>query len=191
MSATPSGKHFAPAASSKSDGGFDLSFKSLIGDDNDEEDLGCGSLTMNWNISKEETDKQENDKAGGDDDDWGAARKEKDAADARNADRKKREEKQKQDAERAKEKRLAEEAANIAKLKEQREKEAEEEKRRQEEKEKQEKEMAEKAREEHQKLLDSVGQTVDLDEQRVMMEQYENYLEKDVGGASPSSDFGF
>jgi hypothetical protein len=40
--------------------------------------------------------------------------------------------------------------------------------------------------------VQSVEQTVDLDAQRDIMEQYEkSYLDKDIGSASPSSDFGF
>ncbi|CAB9521708.1 Bromodomain-containing protein 2 [Seminavis robusta] len=189
---TPTGKQLSAAASSKSDGGFDLgdSFTGLHDEDNDD-DLGSGGLAMNWNISKAVTEKEEKDK-GGDDDDWGAARGAKAKKDAQDADRRKREEKQKLEAEKAKEERLAEAAAKSAKLKAKREEEAEEEKKRQAEKEKAEKEEAEATRAKMREQVGAVEQTVDLDAQRDLMKQYEqSFLDKDLGGGSPSSDFGF
>ncbi len=71
-----------------------------------------------------------------------------------------------------------EEEANEARLREQQEREAEE--------------ARKAAREAVRAQVQSVEQTFDLESQRDLMKQYEqNFLEKDLGSASPSSDFGF
>ena len=67
-----------------------------------------------------------------------------------------------------------------------------EEARLQEEKEKEAEAAREKARKEAREKVQSVEQTVDLDEERDLMKQLEqNYMDTEMGGASPSSDFGF
>lgn len=177
------GKHFA-GSSSKSDG-FDDSFSGLNNDDEDD-DLGNGGLTANWNISKtvsKDTEKEA--KAGGDDDDWGAARDEAKATAERNADREAREKKQLEDKEKERTQRLEE-------LKKKKEKEEEEEAKKKAEKEKEKRDAVEAERAKLRAEATSVEQTVDLDAQRDIMKQYEqSFLDKELGSASPSSDFGF
>jgi hypothetical protein len=60
-------------------------------------------------------------------------------------------------------------------------------------KEKEERDRSQKAREQAVGESSEVTATVDMDEQRKIMEEYErSFLDKDVGGGeSPSSDFGF
>lgn len=189
--ATPGGgKQFASAASSKSDG-FDLGdgFSGLHNDDDD--DLGNGGITANWNISKAVAKNDEKEK-GGEDDDWGAAREEAAAVEARNKDRKAREEKLKADAEVAKVQRLADAKAQSAKLTAKKLEDEENEARKKAEKEKEEKDKIAAARAAARAQVESVEQTVDLDAQRDIMRQYEqSFLDKELGSASPSSDFGF
>ena len=193
ISNTPSGgKHVASAASSKSDG-FDLGdgFGGLH-DDNDD-DLGDGGITANWNISKAATNKStDTDKQGGDDDEWGAARKHAEALEAREADRKAREDKLKAEAEEMKKQRLADAAAKSDELKAKRLEEEALEQKKKEDEEKKAKEAREEARRKMKEQVESVEQTVDLDAQRDIMKQYEqSFLDKELGSASPSSDFGF
>jgi len=155
-------------------------------DDADSEDEGATS----WNISKleEETEKKDGDV----DDAWGAAREKAVAAKAREEDKKKREEKLKADAEQQKLESLAQAVAHGEEIKAQRQAEEEEEARQQEENEKKAEVERKKAREDARKQVQSVEQTVDFDAERDLMKQLEqNYLEKEMGGASPSSDFGF
>jgi len=155
-------------------------------DDADSEDEGATS----WNISKleEETEKKDGDV----DDAWGAAREKAVAAKAREVDKKKREEKLKADAEQQKLENLAQAVAHGEEIKAQRQAEEEEEARQQEENEKKAEEERKKARDDARKQVQSVEQTVDFDAERDLMKQLEqNYLEKEMGGASPSSDFGF
>lgn len=77
-------------------------------------------------------------------------------------------------------------------IKAQRQAEEEEEARQQEENERKAEEERKKAREDARKQVQSVEQTVDFDEDRLLMKQLEqNYVENEMGGASPSSDFGF
>jgi hypothetical protein len=155
-------------------------------DDADSEDEGATS----WNISKleEETEKKDGDV----DDAWGAAREKAVAAKAREEDKKKREEKLKADAEQQKLENLAQAVAHGEEIKAQRQAEEEEEARQQEENERKAEVERKKAREDARKQVQSVEQTVDFDAERDLMKQLEqNYLEKEMGGASPSSDFGF
>lgn len=164
-----------------------------LGDDDDDEkddaDSDDGEAT-NWNISKleEETEKKDGDV----DDAWGAAREKAVAAKAREEDKKKREEKLQADAEQQKLQNLAEAVAHGEEIKAQRQAEEEEEARQQEENERKAEEERKKAREDARKQVQSVEQTVDFDEERLLMKQLEqNYVENEMGGASPSSDFGF
>ena len=62
-----------------------------------------------------------------------------------------------------------------------------------EQKKKEDEEARQAARDELRKTVGAVEQTVDLDAQRKMMEEYEqSFLDKDLGGSSPAgSDFGF
>eukprot|EP00529_Nitzschia_sp_RCC80_P006409 CAMPEP_0113524768 /NCGR_PEP_ID=MMETSP0014_2-20120614/46387_1 /TAXON_ID=2857 /ORGANISM="Nitzschia sp." /LENGTH=1563 /DNA_ID=CAMNT_0000422891 /DNA_START=177 /DNA_END=4868 /DNA_ORIENTATION=+ /assembly_acc=CAM_ASM_000159 len=170
------------------DGGKDFRLGGLGDEDSDEEDDdddGGGNFA-NWNIAKLEADTAD---TGGDEDDaWGAARSEAKAAKAREQDKKKREEKLQAEAEQQKNQRLAEAVAHGEEIKAMRQAEEEEEARLQEEKEREAEEERQKAREDARKAVQSVERTVDLDAERDLMKQLEqNYM----GGASPSSDFGF
>lgn len=185
------GKHFSPAAAASKSDNFDLgdAFGGLH-DDNDD-DLANGGITANWDLAKAVAKNSEKDK-GGDDDDWGAARKHAEAQEAREADRKAREEKLKAEAEETKKQRLAEAAAQGEKLKAQRAEEEANEQQRKFEKEEEVKKAQEAARAKMRAQVESVEQTVDLDAQRDIMKQYEqSFLDKELGSASPSSDFGF
>lgn len=128
----------------------------------------------------------------GDDDLWGAARKEAEASKAREADRSKREEKMRAEAELAAQKRMAEmqelgEQARAKRLEE----EAEEAHLR-EEQELEVKEASKAAREQAIKDVEGQQQTVDLDATRDLMAKYEQEFNDNYSaGASPSSDFGF
>lgn len=128
----------------------------------------------------------------GDDDLWGAARKEAEASKAREADRSKREEKMRAEAELASQKRMAEmqelgEQARVKRLEE----EAEEAHLR-EEQELEVKEASKAAREQAIKDVEGQQQTVDLDATRDLMAKYEQEFNDNYSaGASPSSDFGF
>mmetsp|Transcript_23022 Transcript_23022/g.54394 ORF Transcript_23022/g.54394 Transcript_23022/m.54394 type:complete len:1379 (+) Transcript_23022:433-4569(+) len=158
-------------------------------EDKDDADSEHGGATS-WNISKleEETEKKDGDV----DDAWGAAREKAVAAKAREEDKKKREEKLKADAEQQKLQNLAQAVAHGEEIKAQRQAEEEEEARQQEENERKAEEERRKAREDARRQVQSVEQTVDFDAERDLMKQLEqNYLEKEMGGASPSSDFGF
>jgi len=158
-------------------------------DDKDDADSEHGGAT-NWNISKleEETEKKDGDV----DDAWGAAREKAVAAKAREEDKKKREEKLKADAEQQKLQNLAQAVAHGEEIKAQRQAEEEEEARQQEENVRKAEEERRRAREDARRQVQSVEQTVDFDAERDLMKQLEqNYLEKEMGGASPSSDFGF
>lgn len=129
---------------------------------------------------------------GGVDDDWGAAREQAAVVEARNKDRQAREEKLKAEAEQAKNQRLADAAAQSEKLKAQRLEAEENEAKKKAEKEKEEKDKIAQARAAARAQVESVEQTVDLDAQRDIMKQYEqSFLDKELGSASPSSDFGF
>lgn len=182
--------------SAEPDGAKDFTLGGLGDDDEDEDDedkddadSDHGGATS-WNISKleEETEKKDGDV----DDAWGAAREKAVAAKAREEDKKKREEKLKADAEQQKLQNLAQAVAHGEEIKAQRQAEEEEEARLQEENERKAEEERKKAREDARRQVQSVEQTVDFDAERDLMKQLEqNYLEKEMGGASPSSDFGF
>jgi hypothetical protein len=163
-----------------------------MGDDNDdEEEEGSGNFAANWSIPNAESEKsgvQDDD----DDDAWGAAREHAAVAKQREADRKAREERLKAEAEAAKAQRLREAAARGEEIKAQRAEDEEKEALLKEEQEKEAKAAALKMREAARAQTQSVAQTVDLEAQRKIMEQYEqSFLDKDLGSASPSSDFGF
>jgi len=190
ISSTPSGGKHLSSTASKADN-FDLGdgFSGLHNDDDD--DLGKNGITANWNISKTTPKDNEKDK-GGDDAEWGAAREEAAAVEARNKDRQAREEKLKADAELAKKQRLADAAAQSEKIKAQRLEEEEKAEQEKAEKEKKKQDEIAKARADARAQVESVEQTVDLDAQRDIMKQYEqSFLDKELGSASPSSDFGF
>jgi hypothetical protein len=158
-------------------------------EDKDDADSEHGGATS-WNISKLEEEAEKKD--GDVDDAWGAAREKAIAAKAREEDKKKREEKLTADAEQQKLQNLAQAVAHGEEIKAQRQAEEEEEARQQEENERKAEEERKKAREDAKKQVQSVEQTVDFDAERDLMKQLEqNYLEKEMGGASPSSDFGF
>lgn len=190
---TPSGsgggKHLP--SSNKSD--FDDSFSGMNNDDDDDDELG-GGLTANWNISKtisKDTDAK-NQGGGDDDDEWGAARTIADQKAKRDADREAREKKLLEDKEEENRRRLAEAADKVEELKKKQKEEEEEKKRKEQEKEEEEKKRIEAEREKLRREDENVVQTVDLDAQRDIMKQYEqSFLDKELGSASPSSDFGF
>lgn len=183
------------ASSDAQDGSKDFQLAGLGDDDDDEEEDNDDADSdhagaTSWNISKleEGTEKKDGDV----DDAWGAAREKAVAAKAREEDKKKREEKLKADAEQQKLQNLAEAVAHGEEIKAQRQAEEEEEARQQEENERKAEEERKKAREDARMQVQSVEQTVDFDADRDLMKQLEqNYLEKEMGGASPSSDFGF
>lgn len=156
-------------------------------DDIDDESGGDG-LAANWNIAKPAA---EADKADGKDDDWGAAAREQAAAAmARDADRKAREEKKNAEAVLASRLRLAEATSRGEEIKAQRAEDEAKEATLREQQEKEVDETRQAAKDEARAQLQSVEQTVDLDAQRDIMKQYD-FADKDLGGASPSSDFGF
>jgi hypothetical protein len=161
--------------------------------DEDEEDAINGNLAANWNISGRPADNEDNGEDDGEEDDaWEMAKKKTATQKALDKERQEREEKMIAEAEEAKERNLLEAAERGRKLEEERKlKEAKEAALRQ-QKEKEEKERAEKAREEARKSLGTIQPTVDLEGQRDIMKEYEqSFYDKDLGGASPNSDFGF
>jgi hypothetical protein len=98
----------------------------------------------------------------------------------------------KAEAEEMKKQRMVEAAARGEEIRAQRMEEEEKEALLQEEKEKAAEEQRKAAREAARAQVQSVEQTVDLDAQRDIMKQYEqSFLDKELGSASPSSDFGF
>ena len=98
----------------------------------------------------------------------------------------------KADAEQQKKERLAEAVALGEELKAQRQAEEEEEARLQEEKEREAEGERRRAREAAKKQVKSVVQTVDFDAERDLLRNLEkDYADPEMGGASPSSDFGF
>jgi hypothetical protein len=170
--------------------GFRLGMDDDDADDDSDDDDASEDDIPSWNISNmgSTADKKDGDEDGA----WGAAREEALVAKAREEDKKKREEKLKAEAEQQKTQRLAEAVAHGEEIKAQRLAEEEEEARLREEKEKEAEEERLKARENARKQVQSVEQTVDLDDQRDLMKQLEqNYMDTEMGGASPSSDFGF
>jgi hypothetical protein len=98
----------------------------------------------------------------------------------------------KAEAEEMKKQRMVEAAARGEEIRAQRMEEEEKEALLQEEKEKEAEDQRKAAREAARAQVNSVEQTVDLDAQRDIMKQYEqSFLDKELGSASPSSDFGF
>jgi hypothetical protein len=153
---------------------------------NDDNDADIGGA-VNWNLSKPDTETEKSD----DRDDWGAAAREQAAAQkARDADRKAREARKKAEAELASKMRLAEAASRGEEIKAQRAEEEAKEATMREQQEREAEEARQAAKNEARAHLQSVEQTVDLDAQRDIMKQYD-FVDKDLGGASPSSDFGF
>lgn len=154
-----------------------------LNDDNEEEMGG----TVSWNLAKpadEDTEK-------GGDNDWAASVREQAAQiDAKESDRKAREAKKKLEAEEASKARLAEAASRGEAIKAQRAEEFAKEATLREQQEKKAEDERQAAKNKARAELESVEQTVDLDAQRDIMKQYD-YVDKDLGGASPSSDFGF
>jgi hypothetical protein len=146
-------------------------------------------MAATWNLSKPVAQSAED---GDEDDAWGAAREEAAAAKAREADRKAREEKIKAEAEIAKTQRLADAVALGEEMKAQRLEDEANEVLEREQQEKEAEKVRKAARDAARAQVQSVEQTVDLDAQRDIMKQYEqSFLDKDIGSASPSSDFGF
>ncbi len=166
-------------------------------DDEEEDDLKANFATS-WvanptkDSAAEEKATSEDDSNGDDDEDdlWGAARKEAEASKAREADRAKREEKMRAEAELTAQKRMAEAQKLGEEARAKRLEEEAAEARLREEQEHEAKEASKAAREQAIKDVEGQQQTVDLDETRVLMEQYEREYDYNAG-ASPASDFGF
>ena len=158
-------------------------------DSDNEDDIPNGAMAPTWTIAQpNRSEKNEADE----DDGWAGAREAAAIAKVREEDKKKREEKMKAEAEQLKNQRLADAVAHGEEIKAQRQAEEEEEARQKEQQEKDAEEQRRKAREEARAQFQSVEQTVDLDIQRDIMKQYEqSFMDKEMGGASPSSDFGF
>jgi hypothetical protein len=160
-------------------------------DDDDNDDLGNGNFGGNWSMATSEPAAAS---AGKDidDEDWGAAREQAEVAKARDAERKAREEKLRIEAEQAKNQRLADAAARGEEVRAQREEAAAIEARLREQKEKEALDKKKAARDAERAKLLAVKQTVDLDEQRSVMKQFDiDYMGDEADGASPSSDYGF
>ncbi|KAL3916387.1 MAG: hypothetical protein SGILL_005203 [Bacillariaceae sp.] len=189
-SAAASGSRGAPVAAAKA---FRLNSAEDEADDDDDDSVdgnGGEVAAASWTMPTADTEAEQ--KVGNEDDAWGAARAEAQAAKAREEDKRKREEKLKAEAEQDKKMRMAEAVDVAEKKKAERVAKEAEEARVQEEMEKKAEEDRQKAREDARKQVQSVEQTVDLDEERDLMKQLEqNYMDTEMGGASPSSDFGF
>jgi hypothetical protein len=167
------------------------------GEDDEEEDLKV-DLGANWlgNPSQAEVkageEGDDSDKDDDEDDLWGAAKKEAEASKALEADRAKREEKLIAEANKATQKRMEEAQALGEEVRAKREEEAANEARRLEEQKQEEENAKKEAREKQQQELDEMKPTIDLDAQRLLMQQYEQEFNDNYSaGASPSSDFGF
>lgn len=178
----------------KNEASNEFKLNSGLGDfhNDDDDDLESDGIAGNWNIPDptNQVDKKGDDK----DLEWAAAAREQAAANkARDADRKAREEKKKKEAEEANRKAMIEASKRkeelLAKQAEEKEKEASLIEQQEKEAERAREQAREKARAEAQ----AVEQTVDLDAQRELMRQLDqSFLDNDsMGGASPSSDFGF
>jgi len=175
-------------------------------DDDEDEDLQTDFASAFANPTAQDDDAKEVTAGGGsgDDDDsdkddndedndlWDKARKEAETSKALAEDKAKREEKIKRQAELDAQKRMAEaqELGEQARMK------RAEEGRKAEEAREEEERKVEEAREEARQAaiaeVNNVQNTVDLDETRELMKQYENEFNDNYSaGASPSSDFGF
>ena len=160
-------------------------------DDDDEEEGEMGFGASGWTLSKSGNTSKDN-SAALDDDAWAAARKTAEETKAFEEQRKAREEKMKAEAEELKKKRMLDAAQRGEEMRAQRQEEEAREAAIREQKEKEAEEARQAAREAARAQVNAVEQTVDLDAQRDIMAQYEqSFLDKDMGGASPSSDFGF
>ena len=167
-----------------------------LADDNDEDN---NEIPVNWgDISKQnatasnkDNDDDDEEEEDNDDDDWGKVAREQAAiAKARDADRRAREAKKKAEAEQASRIRLAEAAHRGEEIKAQRAEDEAKEATLREQQEREAEEARQKAKNAARAQLSSLQQTVDLDAQRDIMKKYD-FDNKDLGGASPSSDFGF
>lgn len=157
-------------------------------DDDDNDDIGNNGFGGNWSMATSEPAAAKD----VDDDDWGAAREQAEVARARDAERKAREDKMRAEAELAKNQRLADAAARGEEVRAQREEVAAKEARLREQKEKDALEKKKAARDAELKKIQAVKRTVDMDEQRDIMKQFEsNFMGDEADGASPSSDYGF
>jgi hypothetical protein len=160
-------------------------------DDDDDEDGEIGFNTSSWSLSKPQ-DSTKSKAAALDDDAWAAARKSAEETKAFENQRKAREAKMKAEAEEAKKQRLKDAAQRGEEIRAQRQEEEAREAALREQKEREAEEARQAAREAARAQVNAVEQTVDLDAQRDIMAQYEqSFLDKDMGSASPSSDFGF
>eukprot|EP00591_Stephanopyxis_turris_P018395 CAMPEP_0195540294 /NCGR_PEP_ID=MMETSP0794_2-20130614/50499_1 /TAXON_ID=515487 /ORGANISM="Stephanopyxis turris, Strain CCMP 815" /LENGTH=1491 /DNA_ID=CAMNT_0040674361 /DNA_START=638 /DNA_END=5113 /DNA_ORIENTATION=- len=160
----------------------------LPSQDDDEEDMD----NKDWDFGDDKEDDGKEDNEDDDKDLWGAARIEAEASKEREKEKKAREDKALQEAELERQRRQADAEATADMIREEKKKKEEEERLAAEEKEMEEERVKEEARERMRKERAETKQEVDLDEQRRMMARYENdFMEHDVGGASPSSDFGF
>uniref|UniRef100_A0A7S2RYW8 Bromo domain-containing protein n=1 Tax=Eucampia antarctica TaxID=49252 RepID=A0A7S2RYW8_9STRA len=184
-----SSKKQAPQKSNdKKDDAFDTN---TLHDEEDDE-LMNANIAPNWNISKPLKTEDEDKDSGDEDDAWNAARNTSAAQKALDKERQAREEKMRLEAEVAKEKHLAEAAKHAEQLRAKRKEKEAEATRLREEKEQEEEEKRKKAREKQMAEVDSVQQTIDIEHQRDLMKELErDYYDKDLAGASPSSDFGF
>mmetsp|Transcript_23713 Transcript_23713/g.35875 ORF Transcript_23713/g.35875 Transcript_23713/m.35875 type:complete len:1380 (+) Transcript_23713:62-4201(+) len=161
-------------------------------DSDDNEDLGNGGFGANWSMSASKPTVAKKDTEDEDEDDWGAAREQAKVSKEKDAERKAREAKLRAEAEQAKNQRLADAAARGEEVRAQREEEAAIEARLREQKEKKAEEKKKAARDAAKAELEDVKQTIYMDEQRDIMQQFENkYIGDEAEGASPSSDFGF
>jgi len=161
-------------------------------DSDDDEDGEIGFNTSSWTLPKTE-DSSKSKATALDSDDWAAARKSAEERKAFEEQRKAREEKMKAEAEEQKKQRLLDAAQRGEEIRAQRQEEEAREAALREQKKKEDEEARQAARDELRKSVGAVEQTVDLDAQRKMMEEYEqSFLDKDLGGSSPAgSDFGF
>lgn len=181
-----SSKNEAQKSSDKKDDAFD----SNTMHEDDDDALMNENIAPNWNISKPV--KTEDKDSGDEDDAWNHARNTSAAQKALDKERQAREEKMRLEAEAAKEKHLAEAAKHADQLRAKRKEKEAEAARLREQKEQEEEEKRKKAREKQMAEIDSVQQTIDIEHQRDLMKELErDYYDKDLAGASPSSDFGF
>ncbi|GFH45184.1 hypothetical protein CTEN210_01658 [Chaetoceros tenuissimus] len=168
-----------------------LEFTADDDDDDDEEMEDAGFSGTNWTVPTDKNSKDSDDDDDEEEDDvWENAQKAQAEKQKLDKERQEREQKMQQAAEEDAQRTLEEAKERGKKLQKERKAKEEEEKRKKEQKEKEEKEKAQKAREEAEKDLKDIKPTVDLEQERNFMAEWE--ASYDVGGgASPSSDFGF
>jgi hypothetical protein len=183
--------HQTEVASSERNKDDDFNLGDAHDDDDDNDDIGNNGFGTNWSMATSEPAGAAAAKDA-DDDDWGAAREQAEVAKVRAAERKAREDKVLAEAELAKSQRLAVAAARGEEARAQRDLEAAKEARLREQNEKAALERKRAARDAERAKLQSVERTVNLDEQRDIMKQFEtNFMGDEADGASPSSDYGF